>query len=359
MNRYLSKKIKIISMLSIFAVILIHSYNFKDTFLTPTTRITEGLNPFAMTEYFVSNGVTRFAVPLFFIISGYLFYRNFDGTAKDYGRKLKKRFGSLLIPYLIWTAISIGIILFCYYVIKAKDLPTVKSNMELIFAKNPVLLYNPPAFQLWYMRELIIYTLLAPVIYFLVKKTKLVFLIILAVLWVTDFYLILNSEGLLFYCLGAYIGIFKLEEKTALKRTKKSVVLLFGLVFIIICLAKTFLAAILPQGIIYDFALILPHKIAILFGIYFIWYGFDHIFKDIENKKQLLRFARSSFMFYVLHEPLLHLCYEQIVKADSSGFYHLFMYIILPTCTVAVAYIFDIYLCKLLKPVHKVLTGGR
>ena len=52
------------------AVVFIHSYNYKDNFLTPTTSISESFNVYAMFEYFISNALARFAVPLFFIISG-------------------------------------------------------------------------------------------------------------------------------------------------------------------------------------------------------------------------------------------------------------------------------------------------
>ncbi len=47
------------------------------------------------------------AVPGFFFISGLLFFLNFDGASFDgYRKKLKSRFSSMLVPYLLWNVIA-------------------------------------------------------------------------------------------------------------------------------------------------------------------------------------------------------------------------------------------------------------
>lgn len=47
------------------------------------------------------------AVPTFFFISGYLFFKGLEEWKTDvWKRKLKKRIHSLLIPYLLWNLIS-------------------------------------------------------------------------------------------------------------------------------------------------------------------------------------------------------------------------------------------------------------
>lgn len=46
------------------------------------------------------------AVPLFFLISGLLFFWNVDSFSKnEYKRKIKKRIKTLLLPYLVWNLI--------------------------------------------------------------------------------------------------------------------------------------------------------------------------------------------------------------------------------------------------------------
>lgn len=53
------------------------------------------------------NVLTRLAVPLFFFISGYFYFfktENFDGAA--WRKKTRSRVKTLLVPYLVWNAIS-------------------------------------------------------------------------------------------------------------------------------------------------------------------------------------------------------------------------------------------------------------
>ena len=104
MNKYLSSKIKVVSFISILMVVYLHCYNYKDSCLDITTTITEGLNYGTFIEYFICNGFTRVCVPLFFIISGYLFFLRCDFSLSKYIYKVKSRFVSLVIPYFIWTS---------------------------------------------------------------------------------------------------------------------------------------------------------------------------------------------------------------------------------------------------------------
>ena len=67
-------------------------------------------NPF---EYGVITGIERYlynisecAVPVFFLLSAYLFYRTFDGTVENYIQKIKRRFWSLFVPYIIFNTIG-------------------------------------------------------------------------------------------------------------------------------------------------------------------------------------------------------------------------------------------------------------
>ena len=53
-------------------------------------------------------------VPLFFFISGFLFFYNSDFTKETYLAKLKKRIKTLLVPYLIWN--FVGFVLLLIYV---------------------------------------------------------------------------------------------------------------------------------------------------------------------------------------------------------------------------------------------------
>ena len=78
MNKYLSKKIKVLSLLSMILVVYQHmGRGAKLDVYTYTMLPTEGwINSFA--ELSLAQGIARIAVPLFFIISGFLFFRNIE-----------------------------------------------------------------------------------------------------------------------------------------------------------------------------------------------------------------------------------------------------------------------------------------
>ena len=58
---------------------------------------------YSLLRWIVSEEVAKIAVPLFFFISGFLFfYRSPSLTISDYVKKLKKRARTLLIPYILW-----------------------------------------------------------------------------------------------------------------------------------------------------------------------------------------------------------------------------------------------------------------
>ena len=141
------------------------------------------------------------AVPGFFMLSGYLFMKGIpsdDAAAeKEAVRgKLKRRVNTLVIPYLLWNAI--------YFVIY---LVTGRAQIGEIF--EAVFLYRcNPVF--WYMFQLILITVLAPVIYYILKKGRRAALILLAaiftlaVLYAKLPFHYCNEDALFYYCLGAY-----------------------------------------------------------------------------------------------------------------------------------------------------------
>ena len=58
--------------------------------------------------YFIQEAICRSAVPVFFIISGYLFFQNITEFKKEaYSSKVKSRIRTLFIPYLLWNLIAL------------------------------------------------------------------------------------------------------------------------------------------------------------------------------------------------------------------------------------------------------------
>ena len=75
MDKYISNKIKNISLIMTFFVVILHSNNLED----PSV-----LNINTLIQNFIGQGIVRIAVPMFFLISGYLFFYKFKPSKEAF-----------------------------------------------------------------------------------------------------------------------------------------------------------------------------------------------------------------------------------------------------------------------------------
>ena len=357
MSKYLSRKLKFISVLAMCAVVFIHAYNCADLFLTPTTRISEGFKFTPMFEYFFSNGLFRFAVPLFFMISGFLYFFNYENTGKCYLNKLKKRTFSLLVPYLVWCLLS-GVLMTVLSKIEFfKGLAIVQ---EKAFDLPYFFMYflSPAAFPLWYVQQLIIFVLIAPALYFLISKSRAIILIPIGVLWFCDISFIINSQALFYFCAGAAIAIFG-KSRNVTKRDDPMVTLFMTITWVCISFSNTLIAASGDDSAFTTMIMLVLYKLNEVVGLIAAWMIFDHIAKLITDKKGFLLAAAHVFFIYAMHEPLLHIAFQIGLVQNASPLSHLILYIFLPFTIMAACILVSMIIRKLIKPVHKVMTGGR
>ena len=89
-DEYNSKKIRVLSFVLIFLVLYIHSF-YNEAI---------GTKYASFLQVFLGNGgISNVAVPMFFAISGVLFFNGIT-SVKDCFPKIRKRIKSLLIPYI-------------------------------------------------------------------------------------------------------------------------------------------------------------------------------------------------------------------------------------------------------------------
>ena len=359
MSKYLSRKIKFISLFAMIAVVYIHSYNFTDSFLTPATRISEGANPTAMIEYFFSNGLFRFAVPLFFIISGFLFYYTYKNTIDGYKKKLLKRCYSIVTPYIIWSFLS-GI-----FILALSNFDLTK-NLDIV-VEHPVTktvdflkcFINPPAFQLWFLQQLIIFIVLSPIIYLLVKYTRGLVLIPIGALWLFDFSFIINTQALFYYSIGATFAVFN-KSRNVTRQSNWLMAIVSIIVWVSLSGCLTVLAAYTSKdsGSI-SLLMTIIYKVNEIAGIVSVWLLFDHLFSFVTNKRPLIFLTGHLFFIYVLHEPLLHFTYQLSSVSGITDFGRLILYVGLPISNIAICVMLSMIIRKIARPLHRLLTGDR
>lgn len=353
MSKYLSRKIKFVSVFAMFAIVFVNSYNYGNGFLTPDSPIKNGFDAAEMFEYFFSNGMFACAVPIFFIFSGFLLFIKYENTVKGYFTKIQKRIFPLLVPYVIWAIISGLAVIILSDFKNFKGLQFIKDN-ALGFDKFYMYLINPPAFQLWFLRQVMLLTVLAPLLYILIKYTKALIIIPFGVLWFLNIDYIFNSQALFYFTIGAAFAIFGKWRNFA-KRDNRIPAAIFAALWIMLSFLNMYIAALSKNTI----AINIIHKITEVVGICGMWLVFDHIVKYIATKKGLLLASAHLFFVFVLHEPLLHISWQMALLPDNTDLSHFVLYICLPISIIAVCMIMSMMIRKLLRPVHKILTGGR
>ncbi len=348
MTQYLSDKLRVLSLISIILVLYIHSGFHADEI--------EGMMWNDIVQTFVSGMIGRCAVPLFYVISGYLFFLKVpEGMMSIYG-KMRKRVESLVVPYIIGCLFFVG-----FGVLMAVSPGVSKymnSSMMPLFSK-PVeeilgsIFYDagngtPCAFQLWFLRDLIIIVATSPMWYLCLKRMRWAFVV------VTFGLTYLQIPHVPFYALFWFgLGGQMVNVKS-----------LFGWGRSVIVTTVLFLAVSGIQMFIADMIDWEVVKIpVILLGIYSAWGLYDMVVGEnfvLSEHRWLVTACQFTFFIYLFHEPTLNIVRKLIVVVIGKNEYgYLISYLISPwiftICFVFIGLQFRKYLPK----VYHICTGGR
>lgn len=358
MNKYLSEKLKAISFILMVMVVILHSYNLEVKLDSKIVLVDAGLNSFI--QNFICKGITTIAVPLFFIISGYLFFLNIkNGSLIEFIAKYKKRIKTLVLPYLIW---SIYGLLFVF-ILQTIPISRPFFYNALIFDYSfsqllTTIFIHPIPYQLWFIRDLIILIFLTPLWYKLLTNIKHYVLLLFLITWFIEFNFILFShEALLFFLAGGYLGLNKISLQH-FNFKKKS--LLFVMAWLMLTFTETMLLHLNYQQ---EWVIIAVHKVEILTGIIALWGIYDFYFegkkKDISSYKVYFLF-QFSFFLYAFHEPVLSIFRKGLNKLIGHSEIESFtIFLIAPTLTILTSIILGYYIKKITPKLYFLLTGGR
>lgn len=185
--------------------------------------------------------VGRLCVPFFFVISGYFFFTRLEDklTFSYFERKIKTRLRSILLPYLIANTL---ILLYVLLLREMLGLECTEGYNTLVacFWGHPVHGF-PIDMPLWYLKDLLMLSIISPVLYFVIKRIGLVFLVITGILWYVDVqipYNIVhdNFGSVLFFSIGAFFTIHKYDLVNFFSKRNIGISILF---FYLLCLIIT------------------------------------------------------------------------------------------------------------------------
>lgn len=350
----LSQKLKLLSFILMICVVFIHSYNLGYSNINESEAITLQVNHFI--QNFISQGITRIAVPLFFFISSILYFYKFDVSFSTYSKKIQKRVVSLLIPYILWSII--GLLLYLILQINPLTSRFFSDNIELIinFSFLEILdkiFIHPIPFQLWFIRDLFILVLISPIIEILNKYSKGYWLIVLAVAWFFNYpTIIIQTGSLLFFSIGAFIVRYRFE--LLLKKISFRLALISFTIWISFNIFHS-LNYLYQVNFLFE----IIKKIFILIGVFSVWSIYDHI-----NNKCQLTFSdtilKTTFFLFAVHEPFLTILRKLLLTSIGKNELQLLIVYFLSAIIVIITSIYIALLFKKnLGKLYFFLTGGR
>lgn len=178
----------------------------------------DGWNVYHFFSELVSHNLCQIAVCWFFVIAGYFFFNSVPEEGISWNwltDKWKRRGRSLLIPFLFWNlflvlAIVLKNLLFARLGISGgseSEMDGVRLGPLFWFITGPI------DFPLWFVRDLMVMVLIAPILFQVFKKTPpWANAIILAILYALPYdTAILTWRGYFFFSLGAWLAIRRIN----------------------------------------------------------------------------------------------------------------------------------------------------
>lgn len=306
----LSDTLRITSLLAILLIVTIHYHS--QPFMGAYTGN-------YLVQEFLHNIIGRAAVPVFSLMSGFLFFQGPAFTLSILAGKLKNRVATILVPTLF-----ISLLIWFY-----DQFPT------LILANQPyqggwkqffvVWWLHPNGSQFWFVRDLLILFFLTPYIYLLISRFAALGPVLLLFFWCMDWQLFpiwegryfLNNDTLTFFVIGAWISLRGTEGKvrTFLSPSRNTLFQLL-IIYSLFTAARIYLepSMSLWYQTVYHWYSLPLQKAIILIGMYLILMGAQGLCRT-RFKESYLRLAGYSFFIFLVHDyPLKNILWEWLYQ---------------------------------------------
>ncbi len=302
-------------------------------------------------SFFFSSSITKFAVPFFFMLSGLTFFKGYDN--KKYIGKIKNRFFTLVIPYLIWNTIWLAWEIFTSYSFMSKFSTGEPFPLTLTNILKGIFFYgcNIP---FWFIFDLIIFSFLAPIV-FLIIKNKYVGIASVVILSVASLFgiylptdLFYYPMAIVFYLIGAIVGYHFFDF--AAKKSSKPVQLASAIFLIAYVLAKN----LVPANLQKDNYLL--QVIVYTLAAYFLWNVVDGFIEELKPRA----IYRRSFPIYAMHLNVGIIVLKVLsLLLPQSEWVLIPRFVIMIVLTLVIINLVCAFLEKFAPKVYGVLMGNR
>jgi fucose 4-O-acetylase-like acetyltransferase len=363
MSAELSARLRFWSLVSMVLLVYVHAFNLHPRYLAPMTLVDEAPTWDHVLQFLIANGLTRFRIPMLFAISGYLLAWRDDGSA-PHGPRITKRLRTLGIPYLAWSAIALGITAALELwqptreIVRAAGLSSYGPDHPFVtgYTAGQLLtrwLLDPSAFQLWFLRTLLILTALYPWLRRAVVRKPAILFTIATVAW-----LLFETSGLLFFSLGIWLAVRRVDVVAKPTWMRPAAMLA---VWLVLCSIKTWMAfTVETMSEPVAMTMLLLHRGGEATGMLAAWYGMDGLARAAMQQRAIRWLSQFSFVIYALHVPMVNYVTEAALLVGAGRAHvELWVYLLVPVLVIAVTVVVGALLRGTMPSVYRLLTGGR
>lgn len=283
-----------------------------------------------------SDVLPRVCVPLFFIISGYLFFYGVKNLRSSYLSKIKRRFRTLFIPYVVWNILALLSLLvmsssfFSNYSATREFQFSIKSFLSVFWNFEGT--SSPLNFPLWFIRDLMLLILFSPIIKLFIKYLRWGIVAITGLCWFFNLEIgdmVPRCYSIFFFMLGSFMSI---NGDNLLQFSRK-----YGMYAIVVypCIA---IIDMFTKGAGFN---IYIHHIGIIVGII----GILFVVPLFLSRGKLIvhsNLSGSSFFIFAFHSLIIYkiimLMYR--VMDLQSPYLLLFVYFSVPIVVIGIAWSF-------------------
>ena len=346
MEKRLSNTIAWLRFPLIFLIIMLHCYSVQ--------RMEGEHEIFFKAVYPFALWLGETGVPGFFFISGFLFFL----SKKSYVEKLRFRFHTLFIPYVLWNLLLLLLYVFAFALGYPQDI-NGKNIVGYSFIDYLRIFWDRGSYDngnfvpllcpLWYIRNLIIMSILSPLLYYLIRYVRELFLFIVAVWWMTTPHNAFISQTILFFSLGAYFAIFKKNPLEAVHRNKGIFLTLFSVFAIGDILSHIFIGTPINLQI---------HRLSLIFNIPAFFLLGDWCVRHGYTNKIL---PNAAFIVFCVHYPIVVILRKFCIATylNASDTVHILLYFACVVISTVLSLSIYLVLNRYFPKVKNILSGNR
>ena len=307
------------------------------------------------------------SVPIYYFISGYVFFLGAEMTRKVYVRKLNNRVKSLLLPYVIWTmlAVLLLIVFTCVplgmYRAEAATLTfSWKGLLSAFWAYHGELEGRnvdstfPLNVPLWFVRNLMVVVLCTPLLYWLLKRAKFYTVMLLGLIWLVVPFCGVNTfsfeVSFFFFACGAYMSICKKDMLSIFGRHFR----LFTILYVALSVLYMMVEEPYPQ------LAMAVKQCNVLAGLFFA-YGFSIWLLQHGVCRPNAFLSSASFFVYVSHSLIVYKIFKllALLICPRSDLSLLLTYVLTIVVTLSVLLVLFYLLLHYAPKVLNVMTGKK